>query len=42
MVCVIFDHYNFLMYALGSFISDDCLDLTLIFLTTVGVIDGVA
>jgi hypothetical protein len=42
MVCVIFDHYNLLMYALGSFISDNCLDLTLIHLTTVGVIDGVA
>jgi hypothetical protein len=42
MVCVIFDHYNLLMYALGSFHFDDCLDLTLIHLTTVGVIDGVA
>jgi hypothetical protein len=42
MVCVIFDHYNLLMYALDSFISDNCLDLTLIHLTIVGVIDGVA
>jgi hypothetical protein len=42
MVCVIFDHYNLLMYALDLFHLDDCLDLTLIHLTTVGVIDGVA
>jgi hypothetical protein len=41
MVCVMFDRYNFLIYALGSFISDDCLDLTLIHLTIVGVIDWV-
>jgi hypothetical protein len=42
MVCVIFDHYNLLMYALDLFHLDDCLDLTLIHLTTVGVIDWVA